>query len=203
MAVMMAGALPLRMRLSSSQNPTSSRQCRRFSTLQCPRTAGANCLTSAAMELMNLHMAIADLAEHAVFHALCPAQRLRPAPGENKPLSVCSAVLSGDRSASVGEAEAGLRPLHEPWADTTSPAGHMVLTVFAGIAEFGRELIHERTRSGCVAAKAQGVRFGRPPKLTADQIALAQRLVGKGASVPEASKILNVHRATLYRALRS
>jgi DNA invertase Pin-like site-specific DNA recombinase len=101
------------------------------------------------------------------------------------------------------EAEAGLRSLHEPWADTTSPAGHMVLTVFAGIAEFERELIHERTRSGRVAAKARGVRFGRPPKLTADQIALAQRLVGEGASVPEASKILNVHRATLYRALRS
>ena len=101
------------------------------------------------------------------------------------------------------EAEAGLRSLHEPWADTTSPAGRMVLTVFAGIAEFERELIHERTRSGRVAAKARGVRFGRPPKLTADQIALAQRLVGEGASVPEASKILNVHRATLYRALRS
>jgi DNA invertase Pin-like site-specific DNA recombinase len=31
-------------------------------------------------------------------------------------------------------AEAGLRSLHEPWADTTSPAGRMVLTVFAGIA---------------------------------------------------------------------
>ena len=101
------------------------------------------------------------------------------------------------------EAEAGLRSLHEPWADTTSPAGRMVLTVFAGIAEFERELIHERTRSGRVAAKARGVRFGRPPKLTADQIALAQRLVDEGASVPEASKILNVHRATLYRALRS
>jgi DNA invertase Pin-like site-specific DNA recombinase len=101
------------------------------------------------------------------------------------------------------EAEAGLRSLHEPWADTTSPAGRMVLTVFAGIAEFERELIHARTRSGRVAAKARGVRFGRPPKLTADQIALAQRLVGEGASVPEASKILNVHRATLYRALRS
>lgn len=100
------------------------------------------------------------------------------------------------------EAEAGLRSLHEPWADTTSPAGRMVLTVFAGIAEFERELI-ERTHSGRVAAKARGVRFGRPPKLTADQIALAQRLVGEGASVPEASKILNVHRATLYRALRS
>jgi DNA invertase Pin-like site-specific DNA recombinase len=72
------------------------------------------------------------------------------------------------------EAEAGLRSLHEPWADTTSPAERMVLTVFAGIADFERELIHERTRSGRVAAKARGVRFGRPPKLTADQIALAQ-----------------------------
>jgi DNA invertase Pin-like site-specific DNA recombinase len=100
------------------------------------------------------------------------------------------------------EAEAGLRSLHEPWADTTSPAGRRVLTVFAGIAEFERELIHERTRSGRVAAKVRGVRFGRPPKLTADQIALAQRLVGEVASVPQASKILNVHRVTLYRALR-
>ena len=32
---------------------------------------------------------------------------------------------------------AGLRSLAEPWADTTTPAGRMVLTVFAGIAEFG------------------------------------------------------------------
>ena len=78
------------------------------------------------------------------------------------------------------DVEAGLRSLHEPWADTTSPAGRMVLTVFAGIAEFERELIHERTNSGRVSAKARGVRFGRPPKLTNDQIALARRLVGEG-----------------------
>ena len=99
------------------------------------------------------------------------------------------------------EVEAGLRSLHEPWADTTSPAGRMVLTVFAGIAEFERELIHERTRSGQVAARARGVRFGRPPKLTSDQIKLAQRLISEGRSVPEVAKILKVHRATLYRAL--
>jgi hypothetical protein len=91
----------------------------------------------------------------------------------------------------------------EPWADTTSPAGRMVLTVFAGIAEFERELIHERTGAGRVSAKARGVRFGRPPKLTADQIALARRLIAEGTSVPEASKILKVHRATLYRALET
>ena len=103
----------------------------------------------------------------------------------------------------LNKAKAGLRSLYEPWADTTSPAGRMVLTIFAGIAEFERELIHERTRSGRVAAQARGVRFGRPPKLTADQIALAQRLISEGTSIPGAAKILNVHRATLYRALHA
>lgn len=49
--------------------------------------------------------------------------------------------------------------------------------------------------------QARGVRFGRPPKLTGDQLALAQRLIGEGRSIPEVAKLLKVHRATLYRAL--
>lgn len=108
-----------------------------------------------------------------------------------------------DIAEQLKQVEAGLRSLHEPWADTTSPAGRMVLTVFAGIAEFERELIHERTGAGRVSAKARGVRFGRPPKLAADQIALARRLIAEGTSVPEASRILKVHRATLYRAFEA
>ena len=106
-----------------------------------------------------------------------------------------------DIAEKLNEAGAGLRSLAEPWADTTSPAGRMVLTVFAGIAEFERELIHQRTSSGRVAARARGVRFGRPPKLTSDQIALGERLVGEGTSVREAAKLLKCHYATLYRAL--
>lgn len=51
------------------------------------------------------------------------------------------------------EAEAGLRSLHEPWADTTSPAGRMVLTIFAGIAEFERELIRGANRRGARLGK--------------------------------------------------
>lgn len=69
----------------------------------------------------------------------------------------------------IKEAEAGLRSLCEPWADTTSPAGRMVLTVFAGVAEFERALLHQRTGAGRTAARARGVRFGRPPKLTASR----------------------------------
>ncbi len=100
-----------------------------------------------------------------------------------------------DIADKLRSAEAGLRSLHEPWADTTSPAGRMVLTIFAGIAEFERELIHERTGSGRAAAKQRGVRFGRPPKLTPEQIALAQRLVAEGTSAREAAKMLGVHAA--------
>ena len=96
---------------------------------------------------------------------------------------------------------AGLRSLAEPWADTTTPAGRMVLTVFAGMAEFERALIHQRTSHGRNAAKARGVRFGRPLKLTADQRALAVRLIAEGKSVREAAGLLNCHPATLYRAL--
>ncbi|MFL5447445.1 MAG: recombinase family protein [Gemmatimonadales bacterium] len=96
----------------------------------------------------------------------------------------------------------GLRSLGEPWADTTSPAGKMVLTVFAGMAEFERALIHQRTSSGRVAARMRGVRFGRPPKLTPEQIALGRRLVDEGTSVRDVAKvILKCHPATLYREL--
>jgi DNA invertase Pin-like site-specific DNA recombinase len=99
------------------------------------------------------------------------------------------------------ESGAGLRSLAEPWADTTSAAGRMVLTVFAGIAEFERAAILERTRCGRVAARAHGVRFGRPPKLSDEQVALARRLIDEGRSVCAVANILKVHRTTLYRAL--
>ena len=98
-------------------------------------------------------------------------------------------------------AEAGLRSLAEPWADTTSPAGRMVLTFFAGVAEFERSLIHERTSAGRSAAKAKGVRFGRPPALSQEQIALARQLIDGDQKPRAVAKMLNVHPATLYRAL--
>ena len=56
--------------------------------------------------------------------------------------------------------------------------------------------------AGREAAKKRGVRFGRPPKLTADQIALGHRLIDEGTSVREAAALLKCHHATLYRALQ-
>jgi DNA invertase Pin-like site-specific DNA recombinase len=106
-----------------------------------------------------------------------------------------------DIAERLREAGAGLRSLAEPWADTTSPAGRMVLTVFAGIAEFERALILGRTGAGREAARARGVRFGRPPSLAAEQAALGRRLVEEGQPVREVARLLKVHRSTLYREL--
>ncbi len=106
-----------------------------------------------------------------------------------------------DVAERLREGGAGLRSLAEPWADTTSPAGRMVLTVFAGIVEFERALILGRTSAGRIAAQQKGVRFGRPPALAPDQVALGRRLVAEGHSVRELAKLLKVHRATLYREL--
>lgn len=99
----------------------------------------------------------------------------------------------------IKNAEASFCSLSEPWADTTSPSGKMIMTVFAGIAEFERDLIRERTGAGRVAAKQRGVRFGRPEKMNEEQKLLAKRLLQEDKSVSEVAKTFNVHKATIYR----
>lgn len=46
--------------------------------------------------------------------------------------------------------------------DTSTPNGRLVFGIFASIAEFERELIRERVRSGIAAARARGRHVGRP-----------------------------------------
>ena len=53
--------------------------------------------------------------------------------------------------------------LHEG-VDTSTPNGRLVFGIFGSIAEFERELIRERVKSGMAAAKAKGKRIGRPPR---------------------------------------
>ena len=101
----------------------------------------------------------------------------------------------------IEEKNAGLQSIAEPWADTTTPAGRMVLTVFGGIAEFERLLIAARTEEGRRAAQARGVPFGRPPKLRPDQRTLARNLIEEGKSVSDVARTFNVHVATIYRCL--
>ena len=64
-------------------------------------------------------------------------------------------------------------------------------------------MIQERTNAGRKEAIKRGVKFGRKPKLTAAQIKHASQQIAKGERVPDVASLLNVDRATLYRALKA
>lgn len=100
------------------------------------------------------------------------------------------------------ERGASFKSLQEPWADTTSAAGRMVMTFFAGMAEFERDLIRDRTDVGRKAALERGVKFGRPSKLSDEQLKLARKLLKQGESIHAVAGIFGVHFTTLYRYLR-
>lgn len=94
---------------------------------------------------------------------------------------------------------AKLKSLAEAWADTTTPAGRLILTVLGGLAEFERTLIAERTGEGRERARREGRRLGRPPKLTAHQRALIAQWRSEGQDNAEIARALGVSRSTVSR----
>jgi DNA invertase Pin-like site-specific DNA recombinase len=81
----------------------------------------------------------------------------------------------------ISKAGAKFKSLADPWADTSTMHGELMITILAGLATFERHLIRARTDEGRKRAQARGVRFGRPLKLTRYQIeeALARRQAGE------------------------
>jgi len=96
-----------------------------------------------------------------------------------------------------------LKSLQEPWADTTSSVGKLMITVMAGIAEFERDLIRKRSRDGREAAKRRGIKFGRPRKLSKTQSSLITEAFENGASVKQLADSFSVSRDTIYRLLNA
>ena len=97
---------------------------------------------------------------------------------------------------------AGLRVLAGEGAaiDTTTANGRLMFGFFAALAEFERELIVERTKAGLASARARGRSGGRPYKMTAAKLRLAQAAMGQpGTKVGELCTELGITRQTLYR----
>jgi DNA invertase Pin-like site-specific DNA recombinase len=101
-----------------------------------------------------------------------------------------------DQVAKVG---AGFKSLGDPWADTTTPGGRLMLTVIGGIAEFERELIRARTGEGRARALERGVHFGRHPTLTPHQQTEAIARHDAGEAMRDIARSFNVSHSTISR----
>jgi DNA invertase Pin-like site-specific DNA recombinase len=86
--------------------------------------------------------------------------------------------------------------------DTKCATGKLILTIFAGFAQFEREMMLERQREGIAKAKAENRYMGRRPSawLKADE---AAKLFKAGRSVTDISRALNIGRGSVYRALEA
>jgi len=101
--------------------------------------------------------------------------------------------------AAISEHGAGFKSLGDPWADTTTPHGKLMITVLGGLAEFERHLILSRTSEGRERAKRRGVKFGRKPKLTKHQREEALARKRAGEPLTEIGRSYTVSHMTISR----
>ena len=95
-----------------------------------------------------------------------------------------------------------LRSLREG-IDYATPTGRMLAGIFAALAGYERELMHERAAAARAAARARGRHTGRPPRLTGAQARQVRALRAGGESISELVRSYGVSRATIYRALQA
>lgn len=87
--------------------------------------------------------------------------------------------------------------LHEG-VDTSTPNGRLVFGIFASIAEFERELIRDRVKSGIAAARSKGKKLGRP-RVSVDARRIAA-LRAQGLSLRAVAEKLGVSERSVRRA---
>jgi DNA invertase Pin-like site-specific DNA recombinase len=99
----------------------------------------------------------------------------------------------------VADKGAKFKSLHDPWCDTSTPQGELLVTILAGFATFERHLIKDRTDDGRKRARANGVRFGRPRKLSAHQRAEARERLAQGETLVAVARTYGVAPTTIGR----
>ena len=101
----------------------------------------------------------------------------------------------------IVDAKAQFRSLAEPWADTGTSTGRLMLAVLGGLADVERDLICTRTAEG---RARQGPRKGRGPSPfpPPSQKKEAIRRRAQGATLDELARSYNVSRATISRSPR-
>ncbi len=101
----------------------------------------------------------------------------------------------------VEEKGANIKSLKESWLDTTTPQGKLMFTIFAGVSQFERDIISQRTIEGLVASRARGKKGGRPTKNKEDINLAIQMYNSKKYTISEITKLTKVSKSTIYRYL--
>ena len=83
--------------------------------------------------------------------------------------------------------------------DSSTPAGKLVLQIFAALAEYDRESILEKTRAGQLLAAAKGKHIGRPKGLDAEKFAKVKKAVERGLSVAETVSLTGISMSSVKR----
>ena len=83
--------------------------------------------------------------------------------------------------------------------DLTSSAGKMTMNVINAVAQFERDLLIERTKSGLARAKAQGKTLGRPYSLSADQREQVKKKIKNGETISAIARQFGTSRQTIIR----
>ena len=99
----------------------------------------------------------------------------------------------------LAERGAKFKSLADPWCDTSTPQGELLVTVLAGFATFERHLIKARTDDGRKRAKERGVRFGRPRKLDQHQRQEALQRLANGETLVDVARTFGVDATTIGR----
>ena len=73
--------------------------------------------------------------------------------------------------------------------------------MMGAFSEFERNLIRERQREGIQIAKKNGKKFGRPAKLSQEQIDEIKDRIESGDSKNKLSKEYGISRQTIYRLI--
>lgn len=84
--------------------------------------------------------------------------------------------------------------------DLDTPQGKLIASVMASLAEFERDLVTERVRSGLAAAKARGKKLGRRPgqRVKSDRLApKVLEMVAQGSSYRQIARELNLSKTTV------
>ena len=103
----------------------------------------------------------------------------------------------------IQAAGARIKALEDPWLDTTTPHGELILTIMGGMHEFERKLIRARCDEGIKRAKARGTVFGRKSVLDAGERRTISERYAAGETMAALAREYKVGEATVWRALRA